>query len=293
MEPEFKLQGLLQLDGFLNVMIRRRECPFYEHAWYAEEANWLVADIEISADRFNSSFTRAVHINSLIELRDNLSRAKENRHGGFSTELRSHDGGICLQITATANDDEIKASFEIHNRNTRARLELEEVPYEHVAVALHGLEKIIQGFPIRSSGTESNYPNGSRVKSTFWGKLRQLLSPRGDRGSSRDNTMQRPTELYMEYEGRCVAKLIDQKYSDMFWTSFKIIPMTEDTTMIEQLQSEEFWNSEEFWRQIRKCGVTYRYTADGQIAFGTFPGGTKMVRNGRISLRSIPMNRTG
>src|SRR5262249_55452617 len=112
MDREFELHGLGKGEC-LKATILRRQCPFYEHAWYAEEANWIVARIEIWARPFTGSFTTVFHINDLLKLRAGLSRSLTDRDGGFSAELNSHDSNDSLKIRARPSDQELLyASFD-------------------------------------------------------------------------------------------------------------------------------------------------------------------------------------
>ncbi len=53
----------------------------------------------------------------------------------------------------------------------------------------------------------------------------------------------RTSGWYVEIDGRKLARLVDPQFEDMFWITYRLEPLTEDSTDRALLNSAEFWHS--------------------------------------------------
>jgi hypothetical protein len=90
-----------------------------------------------------------------------------------------------------------------------------------------------------------------------------------------------PTGFWiLECFGEPVALLTEPECMDMFWCSYRLIPLTEDTEILTRLYSEEFWNEME--------GFVWRERDSGKVAPHAFPsGGFELPTTGRVSMRGL------
>ena len=85
----------------------------------------------------------------------------------------------------------------------------------------------------------------------------------------------------IEIDGQPVALLSDPKRVEMFWTSYLMIPLTEDPKTLADLKDVEFW------RHCETHGVAFRHRASSKIAQYAFPGGDPFPEPGRLVMRGL------
>jgi hypothetical protein len=51
---------------------------------------------------------------------------------------------------------------------------------------------------------------------------------------------------FLEHHGMCIAVLDKPKWVDLFWTTYRIEPATDDPNVLEMLRSNEFWMSGDY-----------------------------------------------
>lgn len=80
----------------------------------------------------------------------------------------------------------------------------------------------------------------------------------------------------VELDGKVVAILAEPQYEDQFWTSYRVIPMTDDPDLKEQLCSKKFWERE---------ALVFRCCATELIAANAIP--TWLVDSNRLNMRAL------
>jgi hypothetical protein len=89
------------------------------------------------------------------------------------------------------------------------------------------------------------------------------------------------SEWIIEIEGRPVALLSEPKWAEMFWTSYRMTPLTDDPKTLANLEDVEFW------RVCESRGVAFRHRASSRIARYAFPGGDPFPEPGRLVMRGL------
>jgi len=89
----------------------------------------------------------------------------------------------------------------------------------------------------------------------------------------------RNSDWIMEQWGEPIALLTEPRWEDMFWYSYRLIPLTQDEKVLSQLNSETFWHQ---WE-----GCTWRNCEFGVVATGPFSGGFELPETGRVSMRAL------
>lgn len=79
----------------------------------------------------------------------------------------------------------------------------------------------------------------------------------------------------VEVEGQTVAWLVDPQWEDMFWASYRVVPVGTDDVWRAKVQTEDFWRHNE---------PVIRFRDDGWVHPYTFPGG-QFHRDARGRLR--------
>jgi hypothetical protein len=258
-----------------------RECPKYDHAWYADQADWIVTQIELQGQPASARFLAAFRGTQFRELRQRLSRLAHTGTEVVGSVLTAHDGDTELSIRITPDQGVLEVAFVLMRRWPQVELRFGTLrSYDDLPEIMRGLDEIDGSFPAVGDGGErgTGTCQDSRTRDPLLQQLTRALK-RLARFFTRAAASRPPMELYMEYEGRCVAKLTDGQFGDMFWTTFAITPLTQDATMLQLLGSQEWW------LRFEGDKIRYRFVDDGQIAFHTFPG-TEGVVGGRVSLRT-------
>jgi len=106
-------------------------------------------------------------------------------------------------------------------------------------------------------------------------------SARGRRRRIRETNYGRDTGWYIERRGERVAMLIEPRSVDMFWDSYLLVPLTDDTALRQQLRMDSFWNHAE------DEGLVYRSREFGTIARHAFPTLNPLREPGRIVVRGL------
>src|SRR5208283_1401854 len=103
MKPEFcfgiNRNGVL-CEGMAAKALYR-ECPKYDHPWYADQADWIVTDIELHGRPVSAKFRAAFHNSRFRELREGLSRLAQGRTEVLGSVLMAHDRATELSIRIT------------------------------------------------------------------------------------------------------------------------------------------------------------------------------------------------
>jgi len=112
-----------------------------------------------------------------------------------------------------------------------------------------------------------------------------LFPPRSAEGLSTDEDGQpilnSNFEWLVEIDGRPAALLSDPQWAEMFWTSYRMTPLTDAPETLAQLQDVEFW------RACETRGVKFRSRATSLVAEYAFPGWDPFPEPGRIVMRGI------
>ncbi len=284
MKAEFQI-GMVGRDGVLHEGMKAttlyRECPQYDHPWYREQADLIVTEIELRASRVSAECRSTFHAGSLRRLRQQLLGLTQTHSGVLACSLTPQDREIGLSIEATPYREVFNARIAFTRRSPRIELQFEvECFYDDVPEVLRGLDQIDAMFP--AIGTAEKQPDsgvrqGARRRRFPFLRWARALTRRS-RLLRRWGGSKTPMELYMEYEGQCVAKLTDPRFDDMFWTSFAFTPLSQDPALLKMLDCKEWWHD--------YGKINYRYVNDGRITIGTFPGGSGAL-NGRVSLRNL------
>jgi len=82
----------------------------------------------------------------------------------------------------------------------------------------------------------------------------------------------------VELNGEVVAILVEPQYEEMFWTSYRVVPSTDDAVLKEELFSDRFWKEEFLSLAFRNC-------ESGLIAQNAIP--TWHVNSTRLSMRAL------
>jgi hypothetical protein len=89
----------------------------------------------------------------------------------------------------------------------------------------------------------------------------------------------------VEVEGQTVAWLVDPQWEEMFWASYRVVPVSADESWRAKVQTEEFW---------RNTDPVIRFRDTGWINPHTFPGGLfRRDERGRlrVNMRSLHLPR--
>jgi hypothetical protein len=115
-------------------------------------------------------------------------------------------------------------------------------------------------------------------------KCRFLVTLMNERLRTIETDYGRECGWYVEVDGRTVARLVDPKWEDMFWYSYCLKPLTEDSKERALLHSAEFWHSGK---------PVYRNCQFNEIAPFAFAGGssveleTRLMETGRLWMRGL------
>lgn len=89
------------------------------------------------------------------------------------------------------------------------------------------------------------------------------------------------SEWLIELGGTPIALLSEPRWEEMFWTSYRITPLTDDPSTLAKLQDIEFW------RVCESHGVVFRHRASSAIAQYAFPGLAPFPEPGRLIMRGL------
>lgn len=88
---------------------------------------------------------------------------------------------------------------------------------------------------------------------------------------------------YVEYRGERIGLLTDPQFADMFWTSFRLVPLTKKPEVLASLYTDGFWN------QCEASGVVFRHAPSGRRSSHGFPAlnpAAGLADSGRICVRA-------
>ncbi len=84
---------------------------------------------------------------------------------------------------------------------------------------------------------------------------------------------------WVEENGRCLARLSDPQYADMFWVSYAITPLSGDPAERAVILSEEFWRD----RQLRFRSIEFNKYAENAFPAVIHP----LADPGRVTMRAL------
>jgi len=87
-----------------------------------------------------------------------------------------------------------------------------------------------------------------------------------------------PAELLVDREGQRVALLDDRQFHEMFWSAWRITPLTDDPQQRSALLSDDFWKESHLGKTV------FRSKQSGDVAHAFWPL-SQPVRAGRLILR--------
>jgi hypothetical protein len=85
---------------------------------------------------------------------------------------------------------------------------------------------------------------------------------------------------FVERDGRTVAVLVEPRFSDMFWYTWRIVPLAEDEAERAALFSQEYWDGK-FLERTKFRSREYGCVAEA------FWGGREPVWGDRLIMRSL------
>jgi hypothetical protein len=92
----------------------------------------------------------------------------------------------------------------------------------------------------------------------------------------------RASGWYVERDGRRLAALTDAREEEMFWDSYRLVPLTDDVGEVAELYSDGFWDDHK--------RLTFRSREFGEVPPNAFPGGkagTALRATGRVCMRGL------
>ncbi len=109
-----------------------------------------------------------------------------------------------------------------------------------------------------------------------------MVNPRERRLQIFASNYGRDAGWYVEYEGRRIGVLTDPRPADMFWCSYKIEPVVDDSGLRDDLLDSRL-----HWDQ---CDFTFRNRAFDQTAPGFVAAGQPPFENGRALMHGLYLN---
>jgi hypothetical protein len=88
----------------------------------------------------------------------------------------------------------------------------------------------------------------------------------------------------IEQKGKPIAILSDAQFQEMFWDSYKIDVVTDDSELRDRLATREFW------ARAEAEGLVYRNRGFGCVAAFAFPALTPYTQDGRLLMRALYIN---
>ena len=86
---------------------------------------------------------------------------------------------------------------------------------------------------------------------------------------------------WIEVEGRRIARLEDPRFEDMFWDSYRLLPLTDHPEDRRLLHCKDFWDA---------CKAVYRNCEFDEVVPGAFASGSAEIRlreTGRLAVRGL------
>ena len=83
----------------------------------------------------------------------------------------------------------------------------------------------------------------------------------------------------LERNGQPIAILSNCRNQEMFWDSYDLEILTEDSELRQRMTTVEFWDELE--------GMVYRNQAFGDIVESAFPAASPFLKSGRLSMRGL------
>jgi len=235
----------------LRVEPVRRDCPVYLHDWYAEQADWIIVNVEAQA-RFDSGEFRDVFSRrDLQQLGDTLTSV-DTKPVDWKSTSREETG---LEFTCQTNGKNYDATFHLD----RTRFDPLQFKYRYsmTAADVHRLQTGIETFLKQYATVEER-----------WNKdLQDSTAIEAENG-----------EMFLEYQGRCLAILRDPQVADMFWTSFEVVPISDSDQALQMMMTGRQGELKEL--------TAFRFSSNGIVADLAIPSAAGIV-DGRLSVRSV------
>ena len=233
----------------LHVAPVRRDCPVYLHDWYAEQADWIIADVEAQARFDSGEFRDVISRRDIDHLADALANVDTKPVNWKSTSREE----TTFEFTCQANGGVYDATFRLD----RTRFDPVQFKYRY-AMTSDDIETLRTGI----STFLKNYPEVA----DRWNKdLQDTAAITAESG-----------EMFMEYQGRCIAILRNPQFADMFWTSFDVVPISDSDQALKSMMSGQQGSLKEL--------QVFRYSSTGVVAELAIPSAEGIV-DGRLKVR--------
>ena len=85
---------------------------------------------------------------------------------------------------------------------------------------------------------------------------------------------------YVEYDGVCVAELVDCEFYEMFWDAYRIVPVA-NTLRVEEADLK----APEFWEEVDRFRYRNRFTGD--VAEDAFAAADPLTETGQLVVRGL------
>ncbi len=85
----------------------------------------------------------------------------------------------------------------------------------------------------------------------------------------------------VEHQSKAIALLTDPRSEDMFWHSYRMEVVTNDSELREVLWTKAFWDEAEMH------GLVWRNREFGEVAPLAFPGLSPLCKPGRLMMRGL------
>src|SRR5262245_50642085 len=85
----------------------------------------------------------------------------------------------------------------------------------------------------------------------------------------------------VERDGQPIAQLTEPRFEEMFWDSYRLDILTDDSELRRRMLTEKFWNNAESERLV------WRSRAYGELAPSAFPASNPFPEPGRLTMRGL------
>lgn len=115
------------------------------------------------------------------------------------------------------------------------------------------------------------------IKNNWWQSIKKKIFnfPKHNNDIQFENK-----EWFIEYQGEVIGELIKPEFDNMFWGSYQLIQLSEETKKI--LSNTDLWNQCEFQFRNKKTG---NYAPNAIIALAHL--GSDKMTDKRISMRAL------
>ena len=85
----------------------------------------------------------------------------------------------------------------------------------------------------------------------------------------------------VECDGHPIAQLTEPRFEEMFWDSYRLEILTDDSELRRRILTDEFWDNAE------SEGLVWRSGEFGEQAPNAFPSGAPLREPGRVVMRAL------